>query len=591
MIPGLDRLRVDRATRARLALVLAQGPWCWPREGDALARAREIAGSECPDGSPGDTLLSAVGDSGPSLWALRIGRDGSGQSSGPTFGPRARRAWLDASAALPRSVPVLWDSVSRVASLPIAAFRLSGLPREGMVDAPESVLDGASFGMSFLLAMASWIFRRPLPQELAASAALEPTGEARPVDGLDDKIRIIRERAPGIRRLLVAGGQAEEARRHAGSELEVIAVRSAGEALDRAFGAELSSLLISAGSDPKRRSELVRSFFRLAIAGRGAVVDWTPVHEAARIAAENWVSLDATEKSELSFATMVAARHEGRSVREDLPEPAWLAGLPAPVRLDVVAHLVQQSADAGHPDAEDALRLARAHLVRGKEAFLPHLRLLGAMGRLLASIGRLDDAIEAQREAARGWWDRMALEEISYPLSEWLRLAGARGARASFDEADELLQRVTSLEAEAGLGSPYVLLSRCRALVQLGSGADAEADLRTLFGDASLPAHVTAAAGRWLARSLEARGEKAAARKTRDELQSLAEAHSDARAWQRALDLATLDLACDRGELERSRTAIDRMRAREPGLMRNLSRGAPDDEASLAQWISRAYPY
>jgi len=586
VIPGLDRPRLDRATRARLALVLAQGPWCWPREGEPLARAREIAGLDRARIAPGDALLAAIGDSGPSLWALHLG----GQRSSETaFGPRARRAWLDASAALPRSVPVLWDSISRLGALPLAAFRLSGLPDEGRVDAPEAVLDGASFGMSFLLAMASWVFQRPLPGDLAASAALDPTGEARPVDGLEDKIRILRARAPGVGRILVASVQAAEARTFAGSWLETVPVRSAGEALERAFGAELSSLLIAAGSDPKRRSELVRSFFRLAIAGRGAVVDWTPVYEAARIAADHWGALDPAESSELSFSRMVAARHEGRSEREPIPDAGWIATLPAPVRLDVVAHLVQQSADSGYPDAGEALELARSHLVRGKEAFLPHLRLLGAMGRLLATVGELDEAIAAQREAAFGWWDRMQLAEISYPLSEWLRLCGALRNPAEFDLADDLVRRTTSLEPESGLGNPYVRLSRCRALVQLGRGPESEEDLQALLSDASQPAHVSGAAGRWLARSFDERGEAALAQQVRGGLRTMADAHSDATAWLRSLELAALDQAILSSDPAESSAAIGRLAAREPGLMRSLLAAAPPHET--AQWVADAYPY
>lgn len=591
MIPGLDRPRLDRATRARIALVLAQGPWCWPREGDALTRAREIAGGDCPRGMPGDTLMAAIGDSGPSLWALHLGREGDGRSGEASFGSRARRAWMDASAALPRSVPVLWDSVSRLGALPMAAFRLAGLPREGKVDTPESVLDGASFGVSFLLAMASWVFRRPLPDELAASAALDPTGEVRPVDGLEDKIRILRERAPCVRRILVASVQTAEARSFAGPELEVEAVRSAGEALDRAFGTELSSLLIVEGSDPKRRAELVRSFFRLAIAGRGAVVDWTPVYEAARIAAAHWGPLNTAETSELSFARMVAARHEGRSVQELMPGAAWLASLPAPVRVDVVAHLVQQSADAGYPGAQEALELARSHLVRGKEAFPPHLRLLGARGRLLASLGRLDEAMDAQREAAFGWWDRMELAESSYPVSEWLRLCGARRAAAAFEEADNLVQRITSLEPESGLGSPYVRLSRCRALVQLGRGAEAEEALQALFSDASQPAHVVGAAGRWLARSFDARAEAARATEVRAGLRKMAEAQSKAGAFDRAIALADLDQALMIGSFSEASIAIERLREREPGLTSSLLASAPHDETPVGRWIADVFPY
>lgn len=591
MIPGIGRARIDRATRAELARVLSLGPWCWPTEEPALGVTAGLLGHGPPAPIPGDALLTAIGDSGPSLWALRIRARTSPRDDTVVFGPRARRSWLDATVALPRSVPVLWDSMAHLGALPLHASRLTGLPRQGMVDAPELVLDGSSFGLSFLLSIASCVFDRPLPTDLVASAAIDPTGRVEPVDGLEDKLRIVRERAPGIGRVLISVAQGEPPQRDALRELRLIRVRSAGEALQQVFGAQLSELLIAAGASHEKRSELVQSFFRLAVAGRAAVVDWTPVHEAAKLAMKHWGPLESEQTAAMSFVQMVAARHEGRGAGVSMPDTAWLSSLPAPVRIDVVAHFVQQSADTGSPAPEAARRLAEAHLIRGREAFPTHLRLSGALGRLLAFTGRLGEGLALQREAAQGWWDRMAPAESSYPLSEWFRLSGALRDPTAFEHADRFAARVASLDSSCGAGDPYVRLARCRALIQLGREAESQESLVALSTDSSLPEHLVFSAARWLARACESRGDSAGAEATRLTLRASERDVSVSASRCRVALLSDLDRAVAVDDAESALKSLDALRDREPGLLGNLTSNASGAGLPLARWIADAYPY
>jgi len=591
VIPGIGRARIDRATRAELARVLSLGPWCWPTEEPALGMTTGLLGHGPPAPIPGDALLAAIGDSGPSLWALQVRARTSPRDDTVVFGPRARRSWLDATIALPRSVPVLWDSMAHLGALPLHASRLTGLPRQGMTDTPELVLDGASFGLSFLLSIASCVFDRPLPTDLVASAAIDPTGRVEPVDGLEEKLRIVRERAPGIGRVLVSVAQGELAERDELRGLRLIRVRSAGEALQQVFGARLSELLIAAGASCEKRSELVQSFFRLTVAGRAAMVDWTPVHEAAKLALKHWGPLEADQTAALSFVRMVAARHEGRDARVSMPDTAWLSSLPAPVRIDVVAHFVQQSADTGSPAPEAARRLAEEHLVRGREAFSTHLRLCGALGRLLAFTGRLADGLELQREAAQGWWERMAPAESSYPLSEWFRLSGALRDPSAFEHADRFAARMASLDSSAGAADPYVRLARCRALIQLGREAESKEFLVALSSDSSLPEHLVFSAARWLARACEYRGDSTRAEATRLTLRASERDMPLSASRCRAALLSELDRAIALDDAESALSSLDTLRNREPGLLGNLTSNTSDSGLPLARWIADAYPY
>ena len=274
-----------------------------------------------------------------------------------------------------------------------------------------------------------------------------------------------------------------------------------------------------------------------------------------------------------------------------MPDEAWLSRLPAPVRIDVVAHFVQQSADTGSPAPEAARRLAEEHLVRGREAFSTHLRLCGALGRLLAFTGRLADGLELQREAAQGWWERMAPAESSYPLSEWFRLSGALRDPSAFEHADRFAARMASLDSSAGAADPYVRLARCRALIQLGREAESKEFLVALSSDSSLPEHLVFSAARWLARACEYRGDSTRAEATRLTLRASERDMPLSASRCRAALLSELDRAIAFDDAESALSSLDTLRNREPGLLGNLTSNASDSGLPLARWIADAYPY
>jgi hypothetical protein len=587
MIEELRRARLDRHARALLREQLSAGPWLWPAEPEGMRRALSVLAEGPPALQPGQTLLASVHPCTTSLWALRLpqvhGPHPAGQRLVP-FGPRSRRDWQLAASVLPRSVPVLWQAVHALGCMPLEAVWLSSLAEPGCVEVRESVLDGASFGLSLCLAMASLVFERALPAELAASAEVGEDGALGAVEGLQRKAELLMEHAPCVRRLLVAAPQAPELRGWAGDRLQVIGVRTVAEALEQAYGGELSLLLLEAGRDEARRAELVRAFFRLAISGRAATVDWTPVARAAGLAAEHWAALNDEQREELAFVRMVAARHEGSAAGGKLPAARWLAGLAAPVRLDVIAHVLQQAADTGQPKPEAALRLATQWLVRGQDAFVQHLRLLGAVGRLRAVTGAADEALAMQTEAARGLLERNEGAELSYPLAEMYRLSGALGDGDAFEEAEKLggqAAQLPGLQAE-----PYVTLARARALVMLGRGAEAKETLARLADDALLPAHVRGSSVRWLVRLLEGTGQREPA-----DVRWLQRAQGGrAAAGGRYGDLIELDRALRGGQRDQAAEAVASMRRREPGLLDNLLGSARGEEAPGA-WIARFYPY
>jgi hypothetical protein len=235
VIPSLERGRVPKFQRPDLARQLRLAPWCWPPEGHPrLAFAQEISASEVPIGlspgiAPGVTVWR---EQAVTLWRVEID-DGSVRSEA-TLSADARQAWENAGCALPRSVPVLWESVRATTQRSPVLSRIESFAHSGTAIL-ESAIDGPSFGLTFGLVLSSRVFGLPLPADLAASAALDANGRVQSVDGLAQKIAGLLALAPRITRLIVAEAQREDAKEAAGDTLDVFGVRTLGEALTIVF--------------------------------------------------------------------------------------------------------------------------------------------------------------------------------------------------------------------------------------------------------------------------------------------------------------------------------------------------------------------
>jgi hypothetical protein len=595
----LERPHVDGHDAAGLARTLREGPWCWPVEAAALARARRFVPDGPPRLLPGRALLVTADPGLADLWALEVGLDDAPtDAEALRFGSKAAASWDVAVVTLPRALPVLWSSVARWHDAWLRAVHLVVRPTSAAVAAPapsraarERLLDGPSFGLSFLLALTSLVLDEPLPEDLVASAQLLPGGQLGEVGGLPEKIEIVAREAPTVRRLLVCARQERAARaasRAAGARVEVVGVATAAAAIDATLGSVLVERLVAAGRDPGRRHELVEAFFRLVLLGRRGVVDWSPVARAAAVALAQWDGLDADDRRRLEFAAAVALRHEENRGRLPVLDARWLAGLPAPLRLTILANYVQQSADAGEPAPARVIAEATPHLVRGPEAFAPHLGLLGAVGRLLAVSGEPARALAHQMEAARGLLERMERESVSFPLAEWYRLAGALGERAAFDAAEAVRRDV---EAQGGLGPgrPYVELARARALVALGAEpGDAEETLERLGRDEEVPSHVRWSAVRWHVRLREEQGLDATAVLARFDV-AAGRGEAEARRARPFRVLVELDRAVRGGDGAAGVAALAELAALQPGVVGHLARAAAPAEAAAA--VARLFPY
>ena len=548
----------------------AAGPWCWPRDGDRLRQAIARRG-DVPVPAPGSIAAITVQHETVVLWHVARGRPGG---TSATLGTALRRSWRDAGIAVPRGLPVLWNSMHDATRRAPDITYLASIRQSPGVPDLRYPIDGPSFGLAFCLSLASTVLDCPLPGDLVASAAVDAAGNVGPVGGLAVKVAGLIRMAPHVRRLVVAASQQAEAQAQAGDRLDVVGVTHAAEAVDEAFSGRLSSLMVAAGHDSDRRDELTSSFFRLALMGSDVLVDWAPVRRGAKLALDSWQDLPDDRRYDLEFAHAVAARHDANAGVIGLPPAGWLAGRPRMVRVQVIAHLVQQAADTGAPDPS----LIEPHAV----ALLDHdmaessgaeLRLRGALARLEAVTGRARQAHDVQRRLAHAFAAIYADADIAYPLAEWARLAGALRDAPSLREAQDFHDRMLGAGSYRGLGPRYVELALVRGRLLLDPrDADARAAAAAIGADAALPDHVRWCGDRWAG----------AARR-----EALARASGRGSALAaRCLTLAQLDEALLSGNRADADACIEALERYDPGPVGHLRRSG----ASAAE-IARLYPY
>jgi hypothetical protein len=586
--PSLDPSEVRRFRR---------GPWCWPwpEQADRLERARRLVGADEPSLVPGQVLLLTVSEAnGAALWSFpAVAGEPPSETRG--FTEVTARVWKDACSALPRSLPFLWESLSRARDVPLLAAEVGRVPREGRTGALDPVLAGDSFGLSLVLSLASRALDEPIPEDVAASARIDAFGLTHPVGEIADKVAALLCLGPRVRRLLVAVENAAEAQDVAdalGGALRVTPVRSVLEALRHCLGSRLELALVEAGRSPEERTELVDSLYRLAVGGRHQVLDWTPVHRAAGHALERWGdSLSADERTRLELARAIAARHENNQGALPLPDPHWLTSLPLLSRLDVVTQLVEQAADTGTPSAEETEVLALPLLPPREERLESHLRLAGALARLWAVTGRARQALALQEATARAWIDSGRVAPSSFPLAEAFRLAAALADRQALGRAEGLRRMV---EKHGGLdesGATFVRLARCRALLSLkAEGPDERAWVQRMAESEHIPSHARWSAIRWLIWLIDHERLEGDASASLDALAARAQSDAnDAIAARKYLALVHLDRAIRLGDAVGADDAVTRLAQLEPGLVRQILRDIPPQDRGAH--LSRFYPY
>lgn len=582
--PGFDRVA---------ARFLDKHPALWPIEEHARAHhyARRLRPDGAPAPTPGQALVAAVRGGVGEVWGIDVGRAPSGEVG--EFVQDALSAWEDAVCALPRHLPVLWTSSVEHTAHPPGALSIYAQNRS-----VRATLAGRSFGLAFALALASKLVGVALPVDVIATATVSDSGVLGRVDGLRAKLEAVLSVAPRTKRVLVAREQEEEANAlvvelGARERLDVCGYERLGQAYDTCFPS-LARHLVEQGRDEAQRVEIVEAFFRLTLIDRHYVSSWRPIAAAAGLAAESWRdSLTTDQVQRLTFARAVARRHYEEAGELFLPDEAWLESFPAPLRIKLLAHVVQQAASTGSPDPTKLVELAERYLPDVSDRFAPHLELVGALGRLKATVfGDLDGALELQHQACHGWAAMFDYDQMTYPLSAMFlhtrALASVDRASAEgwFSHAEKYAHELTRSRGDAR-HNPYVRLNRGRALGALGRASRAFELLGPLCDDTTLAPDARCSAMRLYC----GLGESGRREQLREALLVLADSETSAGVYVRLMELDEALVVQDIPRLEELVSAISALRPELTAAVFKPIESRAVSALDRAQWLASRYPY
>ncbi len=582
---------------------------------------------------PGVGLVVAANGEAASLWL--IGLLPNAGSLRP-LEQASQAAWFAAFGALTRALPLLWQPLQQLqrAIDTTRAYYLGGLRGEHDAETthdPNS-LSGGSLGLTAGLCLVSYALDLPLPADLLASAQLAADGTTAPVAGFAAKLKGVLACAPSVTRVLVhphnVGGhnEAEDAEQILGSlpngsRLALLKAASLADAIRAAWSeAQLQAALDQQLHDTSKRAALVDMLFQMAQGERRAALTWTPIANTAQRALD--ASPDAYEAHKLRFTFAVARRYMGHDSVLELPDRAWLDALPQPNRTLYLAHAAQNAAMCGSPDPREIERVAQEVLpARLEDHFEPHLKLRGALGRLLAHTGRLSEGLLLQQEVANAWLERRAYGDVSYPLCEWFRLAALpeavtaqnldlrvrldqapssdelQGCAALLQTAERIYQAVLRWDPRAY--TTYMDLYRCRAWLLQPSSWSTQLDegwvvgrLQGLWDNRLLEDNVRWVAARLLVQALRRQGGAdkhaqmlAQCQEQRKEAKTHADQHAEVQCALVSLDEALV------GGVEGEVTgAVGQIRALVPGLVGLMERSSGQEGVELARWLARTFP-
>jgi len=561
--------------RAHVARALA-APSCWPHDPALAAAALAHGFSPPPPPAVGVGTLVAVAPlhRRATLFALRRTPDPHPLAlpQGPVMRDALRRAEALAPATLPVVVPgaglgtdATWE-VLRV-------FAAGG--------GESLAVEGASFGLAMLLTVASVHLDEAVPADVLALATLDSAGRAGLVQHLDEKLALVRGAALGVRRVLVAAAQRDEALRHAGP-LEVVAVDDAVEALAVTF-AGVTERLQGRWRSPDEAREAAEWMLKLALVPpRDRTVRWRAVADAARTLADA-LRQDPDAQERATFAHTIAARHAGDTGPLPWPSARLLAGLSPSRRYRAMAQGVQAAADAGHPEARARIAEAERLLADDETPGRDTLEVRGAIGRALATLRAYEAARDTLARAVEGWWQLDDEAQASFALSELLRVCGVLGDTAGLARARRRLGDFARAHPHETLALTYLRLAEGRALVLAGQPAEALAVFVHLEGRVLHP-HVRASWLRGKANAHAALGHAVEARALREASAAVEEVPGAAALV--ALDAALDDPSPDDAALVR---CIDTLVQIGPqGIHGLLGPGTPAERATR---IAREYPY
>ncbi len=442
---GLTMRGPHRATRAVLP---------WFDDSKALACPAGIAAVVTWRPEAGTVELWAVGP----VEALRSSQLMQ-HSSGATLSIATREGLAARVQRLGDWLPVLWraDLPSEIGLVPVDAV-VVGAPSLPVTWA--STVEGPSLEAAALLSVVSWLADRPILPGFAISAGVSLES------GLLTEVEHIAQKREGLQRIAPR------------LRLATASLAAGGPPLP--FSASLSdagllpALLI--GSEDEVEARVV-ALEDIAGSGPGVLRSFRAVSRGAELLLQR--DLTPAQRTRVEFARAIVDRHDGMAVHM----PRWediRAHCHGRSVTELLVQAVQHHCDRGEPLPPELLGLAVegvACVFRTEEPCWPaSIRLLGSLGRQECTAWTVDAlraALRKQIAAAEAWQRHRLFHELSYPLSEGFRLAGALADREAFHQVEGIRREwVRRSSAWRSGDRGYVDVARGRAMVLLSEAGE-----------------------------------------------------------------------------------------------------------------------
>lgn len=500
--------------------------------------------------------------------------------------PGAHRAFEDAMSAVGHLLPATLDSDVALGFRRVAE---SALDLDARSAATMLRYDGASFGGALGLAVLARRLGRGIDDTVYISATVDSDGKLGPVEGMESKVAGLASLTAGgpVVTLIVAAEQAvlADGLAEVNPGVELVPARTLAAAAEIAFGASDFDELLLGRIAPHEREAMAMRWFR-DVVGRRSLGQWPALRRFLSRAAIEW-ELPRQGRCALALARDIAWRNEanGRGADLSFEDVRWfLSSLPMGLRLKCKSQLIQQSTDTDAWPVDWVEHIVEQY--RGSSARDLHgdeLELAGAVGRWMGTGGFAEDACQLALELAEVHVEVEDYSELSRPLSEAFRLAGVTGDVARWDRCVMLARRAQRSDL---VTRSWTALSAARGAWWLGRLQDARDWLD------SIPA--TQIANKRLGAELRALILRFRVHCGLAESTSLSEGWFDDAVGARDAEIARLLYLIERlDDPPVVDSAIESLRALEPGLVRRLERAWTGRRTvmPLAEWIARFYPY
>ncbi len=584
MLNLLTESTLSGADSAMLSAALQEGPWGWPVSDANLTTAvRDLLSGGPPPERNGATLLLGHHRDATQLWSLHFDGARGSRLHTAVISPETREVWNQSVAIAFRNLPVQWRAISpNTLGYPTAVNIAANIHATTLPEV-NSLTDG-SFGLSFVLALASMVLDVPIPSHIVATASINIADDCLgSVAHLRHKVDAVRKYTPRVSEILVSPEMAAEDQGQ--TNPRVVGVSTVSDAIAHVFGSKPEELLRHAGRAPAERNRILGEFRHVEDAVRG---DWKAIARAGALMLSEWPELGPADREMIASITGTAQRHcnnGGYRLRPAVTREQLLAITPDDRRMNDIAQRIQDATDGDECNPPDIIAVAREAIPADEHCMHHHFVVMGALGRYHAIAGRPTDAIRLLETATRGFLNHpRSTVDASRPLAEWIRLGGCTDLR-TLKVALEQAERWNHYSPDRR-SRGFIALATARAYMRLDENLSfAEELLREpimMEGDK----HVGWGALRSLIALSRRRSRISDAEQYFAELQ--AKAHADPSARRHHI-MARLDMAIESKQREGVSVIIDELRNEDPGLCARLTRAA--GYSDLPRYIQLWYPY